>query len=71
MCLECRGFGGRRCLDYEPKVATICVVCGGEIYEGRNYYDFGGIHVCCDVDCLKEYAEQFKETATREVDDDW
>lgn len=45
----------------EPKVAHYCDCCGGEIYEGEDYYEFdldGATCICRDcVRCAIRVAE--------------
>ena len=45
----------------EPKVAHYCDCCGGEIYEGKEYYEFdsnGALCICKDcMRCARQVAE--------------
>lgn len=42
----------------EPKVAHYCDCCGGEIYEGEEYYEFDSLCICKDcVRCARRVAE--------------
>lgn len=66
-----------RCSDYIPerpldppedKVFAMCDHCGGEIYEGEEYYEIDGdlIHEDCLLDYVKENLAIRKEADSRE-----
>ncbi|MCR1933558.1 hypothetical protein NSA27_02425 [Clostridium tepidum] len=53
------------CYDYRyeapsAKIVDICNICGNNIYEGEEYYDFHGDIVC--YDCSDEYIREFKRS---------
>ena len=55
MCQLCRSNPcDPRCPNSEPKVVHYCDVCGGEIYEGDDYYDIHEERWCseCVESCL-------------------
>jgi alkyl hydroperoxide reductase subunit AhpF len=43
----------------EDVIFTYCKYCGGEIYEGENYYAINGENIC--VDCLRDFADCIEE----------
>ena len=45
----------------EMVVFKTCDMCGGEIYEGDEYYDFDDEVIC--EDCLMDYVNEFRKTA--------
>lgn len=39
----------------------ICDICDEEIEAGQPYYEMpDGLTVCCDSDCLEEWAAEYK-----------
>lgn len=45
----------------EPKAKIVeqCDFCGGNIYEGEEYYDFNG-EIRCEF-CVDEYVEHYRK----------
>lgn len=41
----------------EDVVFAMCDHCGGEIYEGEEYYDIDGQYI--HEDCLRDFAEDY------------
>lgn len=41
------------------KIVDVCDFCGGNIYEGEEYYDFNG-DIRCEL-CVDEYVEHYRK----------
>lgn len=49
----------------EDKVFTYCEHCGGEIYEGEDYYDIEGESI--HEDCLYDFAKSLYSGCRKEA----
>lgn len=64
MLLERQRDAYDRMMDTQQQEIVVfktCDMCGNEIYEGDEYYDFDDEVIC--EDCLMDYVNEFKTIA--------